>query len=202
MRFISKTKVMTKIFLLISALLLSSLPVKSQTESLVLPGRTQVKRGTVYYLNGEIRKFNSLNFKSEKIYYTDLFGKSVSENLSAIDHIDKRIHRPGTAALVGGVSGAAVGLLAGSIAYPDRSFWDWLIDEINGEDYESTIKKEQIPIIAGCTLAGAGIGVLVGLSKKEKTIYRGNASLDVFPGMTATPGEPDVFSMHLVIHIQ
>ena len=133
--------------------------------------------------------------------FTDLNGSSASVPLTEIDHIDGHINRTGMGALIGGVSGLLVGVVAGSIAYPERSFGEWLIDQITGEEYEGTIKKEEVPIIVGCTLAGVGIGALAGKGRKEKTVFKRNADIDVFPGLTPTPGEANVFSMHLRISL-
>ncbi len=191
---------MTRFALFLIFMLITS-AVCAQNEVLFLPQKKTVKKGTLYYNNGDTLKFSTLNFKNDQVMFTDLNGSPASVPLTEIDQINGHINRIGMGALIGGVSGLLVGVLAGSIAYPERSFGEWLIDELTGEDYEGTIRKEEIPIIVGCTLAGVGIGAWAGKGRKEKTVFKRNADIDVFPGLTATPGEANVFSMHLRINM-
>lgn len=174
---------------------------QAQIEGLFVPQKKAVKRGTVYFANGETMKFSTLNFRNDRVVFTDQNGTSVSEPLANINQIDGKIDRVGMGALIGGLSGLLAGVVAGSIAYPDRSFGEWLLDELTGEEYDRTMKKEEIPIIVGCTLAGTAIGALAGKGRKEKTVFKRNADIDVFPGMTATPGEANVFSLHLRVSL-
>jgi len=192
---------MNRIILILTAVLFSTQYLYAQSEMPVFQKKKSVLNGTVYFINGDTSDFRKLNFLHDNVIITDRNRMVVTESLTGIDHIDGHVHMPGMSAIIGGISGIAVGLIAGSIAYPDRSFVDWLIDEINGENEGSTIKKEEVPIILGCAAAGAGIGALVGLTGKKKTIYRRNVDLDVFPGISLFPGKKEVFSVNLVVHI-
>ena len=192
---------MNRIILILATVLISTQYLYSQSETTFSPKKKNVRNGTVYFTNGDTLDFKELNFLSDNVIIIDRNNAVVTESLNGIDHIDGRLHQPGMAAIIGGISGFAVGAIAGGIAYPERSFGDWLIDQINGEDEGHTIKKEEVPIILGCTAAGAGIGALVGISGKKKTIYQRDVEFDVFPGMSLLPGEKEVFSVNLVIRI-
>lgn len=192
---------MNRIILILITVLIGTQYLYSQSEISALSKKKNVRSGTIYFINGETKDFRKLNFLSDNVIITDRNNMVVTESLNGIDHIDGRLHRPGMTALIGGVSGITIGLIAGSIAYPERSFGDWLIDQINGEDDGTTIKKEEVPIILGCAAAGAGIGALIGLGGKKKTIYKRGVDFDVFPGMALLPGEKDVFSVNLVFRI-
>ncbi len=186
---------------ILATLLCCTLFLWGQTNSFEIPRKTDAKKGTIYFFNGETTKFETLSFIRDTVFYTDLNGNMFGESLTQIHHIDKRATSPGKAAAIGGVAGLVVGFTAGSIAYPDRSFGEWLIDEINGDEHSHDLKKEEIPIIVGCTLGVAAIGALIGTNKKEKTIFKNDTSINVFPEMSVLPGEPNVFSMTVVIHI-
>ncbi len=164
-----KTKNMNRSILILAAvLIISTQYLYAQSEIPALPKKKNVRSGTVYFINGETKDFKKLNFLSDNVIIIGRNKMVVTESLAGIDHIDGRVHRPGMAALIGGISGIAVGVIAGGIAYPDRSFVDWLVDEINDENEGNTIKKEEVPIILGCAVAGAGIGAAGRNMRKEK----------------------------------
>jgi hypothetical protein len=142
-----------------------------------------VKRGNITFVDGTKSTFTMLRCQSDSIYFFDKNSFYSKLSLTNISHITERKSNTAIAALVGGVSGFFTGIVVGGLVYPERTFWEFLSDRIDKKN-DLIITKKQAPFVIGGTLAGAAIGVLVGLSKKqERTVYQKDISLNIYPGI-------------------
>jgi hypothetical protein len=195
---------MCKLFAILLFFLHFALFLKAQeTQQILPPENPDIKKGTLYYTSGSQMKFSGLQFVNDVVIFTDSAGTVKTEPLSDIERIDQPAVSVGKGALIGGITGLIAGLITGSIVHADRSFLQWLIDEIIGEEVENTLKKEEVPYIVGGLVVGAGIGALIGLqSKKEKTVYRRNPEIDLFPGISSLPGNQQIYTVNVSLRLR
>jgi hypothetical protein len=124
----------------------------------------------------------SLMFGPQSLTFVDSrTGQSVTLPRAEVEYVS----RIGSHAKVGALGGGLLGLLAGLAAWA----------EVEADPTLET-KDNVGPVIAGVTLAGAGIGALVGFAlKKETTVFQRNqfvGNLSLLQAIPISGGPPRV----------
>ena len=87
--------------------------------------------------------------------YNDSVGLFASNSLSktypigSITAISEEKSNVEKGAIIGGITGLLVGVLAGGTANPDNSAIDLLGDAIEGNDVSGSLNQDQVPFIVG-----------------------------------------------------
>ena len=92
-------------------------------------------------------------------------------------------------AIIGGISGLFVGVIAGGIANPDNSAIDLLGEAIEGNDVSGSLNQDQVPFIVGGVLAGVTIGILIAAIRGETTMYEKKSKVEFQPVFAYIPGQ-------------
>ena len=167
-------------------------PLLNQTGSFNNIGTSTIKKGSIILNNGETFKYSKLTLKNDSVFFTKNNSASISLPLSEVNGISKIKTVPGISAAVGACLGLVSGLLVASVANPQRTAGEWIIDQINQEEEGREITKEDLPYIAIGTAGGAAIGALVGLTiHRGQLIYQSNSKINVTPIFNLNPNQTD-----------
>jgi hypothetical protein len=144
------------------------------------------KKGGLILTNGIYTDYTKLQIYGDSVSFLDSAKVRCKYPISDIYWLNEKRKQPGIGALIGLGGGLVTGVLAGSLAYPENSFIETLIQIIFTDDAPK-ISKKAIPLIAGFTLGGTAIGTLAGLlSEKEVLIIDKRVSFivkpEIFPG--------------------
>ena len=148
--------------------------------------------------NTVFANFNTYNTlrvnKSDHTFkYTDnLLSNTASATLST----DKTSAERG--ALIGGITGFVVGGIYAGIKNSESNLFVSTIDLLTGEDVSSELFEEQVPYIVIGTLAGVGIGALIGKRRDRVTIRNKEFLIDFQPVFATTPASTNemVFALN------
>lgn len=190
--------------LLVFVLVISFLPsLFAQSGVLQSPKNPTVKRGFIYYPNGSRLQFSQLRFVKDSVTFFTKEKMQLTESLEQIDSLSKTYNGAGRGALWGTGGGFAAGYITSLIFFTKWGDENGVIyDSSDEEKLKYTIKREGWNVIVICTVAGAAIGALAGLQDRlEKTVYRRNPSVDVFPGFSYMPNEQPVFTVNIHIRL-
>lgn len=171
---------------LILSLFIAVLSTGIEAQSLVLtaPQKKAVKRGFIYFPDGRNERYTQLFFRNDEVEFLNQQNQLTREALRNIESISQLRSN----AAKGALYGATAGFLASTIT--SLIFFSHWGDE-EGAIYDSEegwhVEINQTGwIVIGTSTAGlALLGTLGGLgSTNEKTIYRNNPNIDVFPGLS------------------
>jgi hypothetical protein len=139
------------------------------------------KKGGLILTNGIYTDYTKLQIYGDSVSFLDSAKVRCKYPISDIYWLNEKRKQPGKGALFGLGIGLVSGALVGSLAYPESSFIETLI-QIIFTDEAPTMSKKAIPLIAGFTLGGTAIGALAGLySEKEVLIIDKRVSFLVKP---------------------
>ena len=130
-----------------------------------------VRKGKITIKDGKSESFRNLKLSNGIITFSNSKGKVIEQKTSDVFKITKT----GNYAVLGALGGGASALL-GSL-------------QGLGESYSAGYGSNgnETSLIVGLTAGGAVLGGLIGLMfKKEKTVYKNNASLSFYPTINAT----------------
>ena len=160
------------------------------SDSVNLIGSSTIKKGNIILNNGDVIKFSNLNVINDTVFFTKSRSGAGSLPLNNVTGITKTKSRIGLSTLVGGAIGLIAGTLTSSIVNPDRTFGEWLGDQFDGDEEVQEVHKEDAAYIAIGTASGIAVGAVVGLFVHKSTVvYHKNTTLDVFPGLSFSPGQ-------------
>jgi hypothetical protein len=148
-----------------------------------------VKKGKITFADGSISSFTKLRCFGDSICFFDQNSALTKVSLSNVMQVTEYKSKVGISTIEGGLGGFFVGIIAGGLIHPERTFWEFLGDRIDSND-EVIITKKQVPFIIGGTIVGAAIGALVGSSKStERTVYLKDVSFNFYPEMNNLPDQ-------------
>jgi len=159
-----------------------------------------VRRGSLTTVDGTVKHFRKLRFSNDSVSF---LSEGAGRQYLPLDEVKEVVHnrwQPAQGALVVGLSGMAIGFLAGAAMYmEDGDFWRFFFsgDEDSGVRYPRSGYKIALWGMVG----GAAFGFLAGMTTdKEKMIYRqGDTPVEVFPQVDLLHNEVPIYGLTLKV---
>jgi len=140
------------------------------------PNEGSISKGKITLKDGKSEKFKNLKIGNEIITFSNSKGQARQLQSSEVFKITKT----GNYGAYGAISGALSGLLSGIQAQNDLNSVD---------DYFGQERSTDSSVIVAFTAGGAVFGGLLGmLFKSEKTVYKNNAALSIYPSANSVQG--------------
>ena len=140
-----------------------------------------------------LRLTNCSQFKFSQNYYPVIFHASLLnsneypvESVATISDEKSNVEK---GAIIGGISGLLVGVIAGGVANPDDSAIDIIGGAIAGNDVSGSLNQDQVPYIVGGVLVGVTAGILISAIRGKTAMYEKKTKVEFQPVFAYIPDQ-------------
>ena len=177
------------LFLLIICLLVLNLVCFGQHKKPLFDDFSFNKKSNLQFVDRSQFKFVGFSQNYDPVIFHESNSTGYSYPVESVATISGDKSNVEKGAIIGGISGLFVGVIAGGIANPDNSAIDLLGEAIEGNDVSGSLNQDQVPFIVGGVLAGVTIGILIAAIRGETTMYEKKSKVEFQPVFAYIPGQ-------------